>query len=167
MHLATCQPPAASSHWLVLTGQKTNGSADQGLYKQVTTDTSFIIIHFDLPPWQQKIFSSMIAAMGRQLKQSVNVFHSLMLYRRLPERKINVIRQHYTNFTNKATSLKESSVKSMTSKSDDFYEVESWINFIHFICISMCKGYIHHLHLTTVGNSAEKLSYSLPKCKSF
>lgn len=31
-----------------------------------------------------KIFSSMIAAMGKQLKQSVNVFHSLMLYRRLP-----------------------------------------------------------------------------------
>ena len=26
----------------------------------------------------------MIAAMGKQLKQSVNVFHSLMLYRRLP-----------------------------------------------------------------------------------
>ena len=26
----------------------------------------------------------MIAAMGRQLKQSVNVFHSLMLYLRLP-----------------------------------------------------------------------------------
>jgi len=31
----------------------------------------------------QKIFSSMMAAMGRQLKQSVKVFHSLMLYRRL------------------------------------------------------------------------------------
>merc|ERR1719195_809312 len=31
------------------------------------------------PPWQQKIFSSTMAAMGRQLKQSVNVFHSLML----------------------------------------------------------------------------------------
>lgn len=28
----------------------------------------------------------MMAAMGRQLKQSVNVFHSLMLYRRLPAR---------------------------------------------------------------------------------
>ena len=26
-----------------------------------------------------------MAAMGRQLKQSVKVFHSLMLYRRLPE----------------------------------------------------------------------------------
>jgi len=37
------------------------------------------------PPWQQKIFSSTMAATGRQLKQSVNVFHSLMLYRRLPE----------------------------------------------------------------------------------
>lgn len=35
------------------------------------------------PPCIVKIFSSMIAAMGRQLKQSVNVFHSLMLYRRL------------------------------------------------------------------------------------
>lgn len=31
------------------------------------------------PPWQQKIFSSTMAAMGRQLKQSVKVFHSLML----------------------------------------------------------------------------------------
>ena len=31
-----------------------------------------------------KIFSSMMAAIGRQLKQSVNVFQSLILYRRLP-----------------------------------------------------------------------------------
>ena len=38
-----------------------------------------------VPPWQQNIFSSMIAAIGRQLKQSVNVFHSFMLYRRLPK----------------------------------------------------------------------------------
>ena len=38
------------------------------------------------PPCIVKIFSSMIAAIGRQLKQSVNVFHSLMLYLRLPER---------------------------------------------------------------------------------
>ena len=36
------------------------------------------------PPWQQKIFSSTMAATGRQLKQSVKVFHNLMLYRRLP-----------------------------------------------------------------------------------
>lgn len=36
------------------------------------------------PPWQQKIFSSIIAAMGRQLKQSVKVFHNLMLNLRLP-----------------------------------------------------------------------------------
>ena len=36
------------------------------------------------PPWQQKIFSSTIAAIGKQLKQSVNVFQSLMLYRLLP-----------------------------------------------------------------------------------
>lgn len=35
------------------------------------------------PPCMQNIFSSMIAAIGRQLKQSVNVFHSLMLYLRL------------------------------------------------------------------------------------
>lgn len=35
----------------------------------------------------QKIFSSMTAAIGRQLKQSVKVFHSLMLYRRLPTNK--------------------------------------------------------------------------------
>ena len=31
------------------------------------------------PPCIVKIFSSMIAAIGKQLKQSVNVFHSLML----------------------------------------------------------------------------------------
>jgi hypothetical protein len=31
------------------------------------------------PPCMVKIFSSMMAAMGRQLKQSVKVFHSLML----------------------------------------------------------------------------------------
>jgi hypothetical protein len=36
------------------------------------------------PPCMQKIFSSMMAATGKQLKQSVNVFHILMLYRRLP-----------------------------------------------------------------------------------
>jgi hypothetical protein len=35
------------------------------------------------PPCIVKIFSSMIAAIGRQLKQSVKVFHSLMLYLRL------------------------------------------------------------------------------------
>jgi hypothetical protein len=34
--------------------------------------------------YMQRIFSSMMAATGRQLKQSVKVFHSLMLYRRLP-----------------------------------------------------------------------------------
>ena len=31
------------------------------------------------PPCMVKIFSSMMAAIGKQLKQSVNVFHSLML----------------------------------------------------------------------------------------
>ena len=40
----------------------------------------------DSPPCIVKIFSSIMAAMGRQLKQSVKVFHSLMLYRRLPKR---------------------------------------------------------------------------------
>jgi hypothetical protein len=35
------------------------------------------------PPCIVKIFSSMIAAMGKQLKQSVKVFHNLMLYLRL------------------------------------------------------------------------------------
>jgi hypothetical protein len=35
------------------------------------------------PPCMVKIFSSMMAAIGKQLKQSVNVFHSLMLYLRL------------------------------------------------------------------------------------
>ena len=35
------------------------------------------------PPCMVKIFSSMMAAIGKQLKQSVNVFQSLMLYLRL------------------------------------------------------------------------------------
>lgn len=38
------------------------------------------------PPWQQKIFSSTMAAIGRQLKQSVKVFQSLMLYLLLPKK---------------------------------------------------------------------------------
>ena len=37
------------------------------------------------PPWQQNIFSSKMAATGKVLKQSVKVFHSLMLYLRLPK----------------------------------------------------------------------------------
>ena len=36
------------------------------------------------PPWQQNIFSSIMAAIGRQLKQSVKVFHSFILYLLLP-----------------------------------------------------------------------------------
>ena len=34
----------------------------------------------DRPPCMHRIFSSIIAAIGRQLKQSVKVFHNLMLY---------------------------------------------------------------------------------------
>lgn len=51
-----------------------------------------------LPPWQQKIFSSTMAATGKQLKQSVKVFHSLMLYRRLPDeigKKQRIINKKY------------------------------------------------------------------------
>lgn len=33
------------------------------------------------------IFSSMMAAIGKQLKQSVKVFQSLILYRRLPNKE--------------------------------------------------------------------------------
>jgi hypothetical protein len=43
------------------------------------------------PPWQQKIFPSIMAAAGKQLKQSMKVFHSFTLYRRLPRRLINFI----------------------------------------------------------------------------
>lgn len=39
----------------------------------------------DNPPCMHKILSSMRAATGRQLKQSMKVFQSLMLYRLLPE----------------------------------------------------------------------------------
>ncbi len=38
----------------------------------------------------------MMAAMGRQLKQSVKVFHSLMLYRRLPGCERRGCRQYKT-----------------------------------------------------------------------
>ena len=35
-----------------------------------------------------------MAATGRQLKQSVNVFHNLMLYRRLPEKVEQLLKQN-------------------------------------------------------------------------
>lgn len=41
----------------------------------IETHATFVYRKF-LPPWEQKIFSSMTAAAGRQLKQSVNVFHN-------------------------------------------------------------------------------------------
>jgi len=47
------------------------------------------------PPWQQKIFPSIVAATGKQLKQSVKVFHSFTLYRRLPRGLINLIVKMY------------------------------------------------------------------------
>lgn len=49
-------------------------------------DGGQISCYMKVPPWQQKIFSSTIAATGKQLKQSVKVFHSFMLYRLLPVR---------------------------------------------------------------------------------
>jgi hypothetical protein len=42
------------------------------------------------------IFSSMMAAMGRQLKQSVNVFHNFMLYRRLPDTHVSSVGKEKT-----------------------------------------------------------------------
>lgn len=53
---------------------------DPFIYNSLKHDIS---VHA-LPPWQQKIFSSIIAAMGRQLKQSVKVFQSFILNLRLP-----------------------------------------------------------------------------------
>ena len=41
------------------------------------------------PPCIHKIFSSTIAATGKQLKQSVKVFHNLILYRLLPATRMN------------------------------------------------------------------------------
>ena len=49
------------------------------------------------PPCIVNIFSSMMAAIGRQLKQSVNVFHSLILYRRLPASPISTQREREKN----------------------------------------------------------------------
>lgn len=48
------------------------------------------------PPCMQKIFSSMMAAIGKQLKQSVNVFQSLMLYLRLPT-EIELVQQPFNS----------------------------------------------------------------------
>ena len=48
----------------------------------------------DNPPCIVNIFSSMMAAMGRQLKQSVKVFHNLMLYLRLPISASSVEDEH-------------------------------------------------------------------------
>jgi hypothetical protein len=45
------------------------------------------------PPWQQNIFSSIIAAIGKQLKQSVNVFHNLILNLLLPVYNNQMIRR--------------------------------------------------------------------------
>mmetsp|Transcript_32219 Transcript_32219/g.28547 ORF Transcript_32219/g.28547 Transcript_32219/m.28547 type:complete len:146 (-) Transcript_32219:285-722(-) len=41
----------------------------------------------EIPPWTQKIFSSIIAATGRQLKQVMNLFQSFMLYRLFTSQK--------------------------------------------------------------------------------
>ena len=49
-----------------------------------------VVFTGESPPCMQKIFSSMSAATGRQLKQSVKVFQILMLYRRLPARSASV-----------------------------------------------------------------------------
>lgn len=59
-----------------------------------------------IPPWQQKIFSSTMAATGKQLKQSVKVFQSFMLYRLLPveDNPITWKQSHHETYT---TSLKQ------------------------------------------------------------
>jgi hypothetical protein len=52
------------------------------------------------PPWQQKILFSTMAATGKQLKQSVKVFHSFTLYRRLPGHLIyHTIKMEYMKYT--------------------------------------------------------------------
>lgn len=53
----------------------------------------------NLPPWQQNIFSSTIAAIGKQLKQSVKVFHSLILYLLLPRKDLGRENSQYTSLT--------------------------------------------------------------------
>ena len=62
-----CMPVAAESHKTVVNKHSGKVSREEKAS----------------PKHAQKIFSSMMAAMGKQLKQSVNVFHNLMLYRRL------------------------------------------------------------------------------------
>ena len=49
----------------------------------------------------QKIFSSTMAATGRQLKQSMNVFHSLMLYLERDCAQSEEMRQGQTNHREK------------------------------------------------------------------
>ncbi len=51
----------------------------------------------------QNILSSIMAARGRQLKQSVNIFHILMLYRRLPINARTTIRFSYVDIPSTLT----------------------------------------------------------------
>lgn len=89
---------------------------------------SSYIVSIWIPPWQQKIFSSTMAAMGRQLKQSVKVFHSLMLNLRLPVTSTRQC-QHdhirlFQRFSSSASSLidlRQSSLHWKTQTIFDFY----------------------------------------------
>jgi len=67
--------------WLSVSAVAAQSVSSCGYIKILSTASNSL---YNLPPWQQKIFSSIIAAIGRQLKQSVNVFHNFMLYLRLP-----------------------------------------------------------------------------------
>lgn len=86
---------------------------------------SSYIVSIWIPPWQQKIFSSTMAAMGRQLKQSVKVFHSLMLNLRLPVTSTRQC-QHdhirlFQRFSSSASSLIDLRQSSLHWKTDDFW----------------------------------------------
>ncbi len=59
---------------------------------------SMLLRSGDSPPCMQKIFSSMMAATGKQLKQSVNVFQILMLYLRLPAKTRTKAQHHRSVF---------------------------------------------------------------------
>ncbi len=62
---------------------------------------SIVLRSGDKPPCIQNIFSSIIAAIGRQLKHSVKVFQSLTLYLRLPkETKMNQMKRYALEYKN-------------------------------------------------------------------
>lgn len=100
----------------------------------------------NLPPWQQNIFSSTIAAIGKQLKQSVKVFHSLILYLLLPRKDLGR-REQSVYFSNTTTvyyhgCLEVRLARSQQKGLDTFYL--PWYPLMYFTADKKsCKVFFH------------------------